>query len=179
MQNAEKASEASFPSSSQIASERGKVFGKGLLEYVAFQKVFLGVIAIVGIARLGLSVAGVPDAAVKWFSMTVVAAVGIFYYGVAVHISGFGGYKQLLPLLVIQNVLANSIVVGGIALAIAGFPNIFAAPEYSGPLYEHRQWAHILGHVVGGMGVYSVVGWGIASLVLLITKKLAPRPALA
>ena len=33
----------------------------------------------------------------------------------------------------IQNVLANSIAIIGIALTIAGFPNIFGAPEFSGP----------------------------------------------
>ncbi len=154
------------------------MFGKRLSEYVAFQKAFLILIAIAGTTRLGLSLARVPDGTAKWFSMTAVAVAGIFYYGAAVFTSGFGGYKQILPLLVIQNVLANSITIVGIALTIAGFPNIFGAIEYSGPFYQRHQWAHILGHVIGGMGVFSIVGWGVASLVLLITKKLAPRAAL-
>jgi hypothetical protein len=110
--------------------------------------------------------------------MTVVAAASIFYSDTAVHRRGFGGYKQLLPLLLIQNVLANSIAIIGIALTIAGFPNIFGAPEFTGPFPAH-QWAHILGDVIGGMGVFCIVGWGVASLIMLITKKLAPRPALA
>lgn len=160
--------------------ERGNVFGKRLSNYLAFQKVFLVLIAIAGIMRLGLSLAGVPNATVKWFSMTAVGTVGIFYYGVVVHTSGFGGYKQLLPLVFIQNVLANSITIAGIALSMAGLPNIFAAPEYSGSFVKippQMQSVHILGHVIGGMGVFSIVGWGVASLVMLITKKLVRRPA--
>ena len=110
--------------------------------------------------------------------MTVVAAASIFYSDTAVHRRGFGGYKQLLPLLLIQNVLANSIAIIGIALTIAGFPNIFGAPEFTGPFPAH-QWAHILGDVIGGMGVFCIVGWGVASLIMLITKKLPPKPAVA
>lgn len=159
-------------------SERRKVFGKRLWEYVAFQKVFLALIAVAGITRLGLSLAGVPDVTAKWSSLTAASAVGIFYYGIAVHTSGFGGYKQLLPLVLIQNVLGNSIVIVGIVLSMAGLPNIFAAPEYGGPPVQ-AQWRHILGHVIGGMGIFSIVGWGVASLVMLVMKKLAPRPALA
>jgi hypothetical protein len=169
MENAEKNSPA---------SEKGKVFGKRLSEYVRFQMVFLGLTAIAGIVRLALSLAGLPDATVKWSSMTVVSLVSILYYGVAVYTKGFGSYKQLLPLMVIQSVLANSIAIVGIALTIAGLPNIFGAPEYSGPFFAH-QWGHMLGHVIGGMGIGSILGWGVASLVMLITKKVSPRPALA
>jgi hypothetical protein len=169
----------SIPISKDLVSTTGKVFGKRLSEYFAFQKVFLALIALVGVARLGLSLAGVPDGTAKWFSMTVVAVASIFYYGTAVHRRGFGSYKQLLPLLLIQNVLANSIAIIGIALTVAGFLNIFGAPEFSGPFYHSHQWAHILGHVIGGMGVFSIVGWGLASFIMMITKRLAPKPALA
>lgn len=179
MSEVDKNSETFAPTSNGRMSAKRKVFGKPLSEYVAFQKVFLGLIGIVGVTRLGLSLGGVPDGSVKWFSMSVVAAVGIFYYGAVSQLRGFGNYKQLLPLLLIQNVFSNSIAILGIALTIAGFPNVFGALEYSGPFYHTHEWAHIVGHVIGGMGVFSIVGWGVASLVMLITKKVTPRPALA
>ena len=178
MPNGDQNLEAGVPISKDLVSTTGKVLGKRLSEYFAFQKVFLALIAVAGVARLGLSLAGVPDGTAKWFSLTVVAAASIFYYGTAAHMRSFGGYKQLLPLLLIQNVLANSIAIIGIALTIAGFPNIFGAPEFTGPFPAH-QWAHILGHVIGGMGIFSLVGWGMASFVMLITKKVVPRRALA
>src|SRR5215813_4686397 len=124
MHNGDKNVEAGVPPSAPHVRERRNIFGTRLSEYVAFQKVFLALIAVAGFTRLGLSLAGVPYATVKWCSLTAVGAVGIFYYGIAAYMSGFGGYKQLLPLLFIQNVLGNSIVILGIVLSIAGFPNI-------------------------------------------------------
>ncbi|MHB8652437.1 MAG: hypothetical protein ACYDA9_01010 [Terriglobia bacterium] len=172
---------AGAPSGAELAAGKGKIFGKNFSDYLAFQKVWLALTVIVGFARLGLSLAGQPDATVKWASMTVVGLAGMIYYGVAVHTSGFGSYKQLLPLVFFQTVLANLIVIGGIVLSMAGYSNIFAAPEFSPPFAQtpQMQWAHILGHVIGGMGIGSLIGWGVASLVMLITKAVVKRPARA
>ena len=106
------------------------MFGKRLSEYLRFQKVWLALIAAVGLARLGLSLAGLPDRTVTWLSMTAVGWVAVLYYGVAVHTKGFGSYRHLLPLMFFQVLVVQSIAVAGILLAIAGFPNIYAAPEY-------------------------------------------------
>src|ERR1700680_4007872 len=99
---------AATPGAESMAGS-GKIFGKSFSDYIAFQKVWLALTAIVGIARLGMSLAGMPDATVKWAAMTVVGLVATLYYGVTVHTSGFGSYKQLLPLILIQNVLAQTI----------------------------------------------------------------------
>ena len=157
------------------------MFGKRLSQYLRFQKVWLALITAVGLARLGLSLAGLPDRTVMFLSMTVVGWAAIIYYGVAVHTKGFGSYKQLLPLMLFQMVLVQSIAVAGILLAIAGFPNIYAAPEYSGPPFARsaNQWSHALAHLTIGIVVPVLLGWGVASLVLLITKKVARRPAVA
>ena len=153
------------------------MFGKRLSQYLDFQKVFLALIAAVGLARLGLSLAGLPNAAVTWLSMNAVVWAGTLYYGVAVHTRGFGSYRQLLPLVFFPLVPFHAIAVLGILLSIAGFPNIFAAPEYS--LGAQGQWAHALAHLTIGMIVPSLLLWGVASLVMLITKKVARRPAVA
>jgi hypothetical protein len=157
------------------------MFGKRLSEYLKFQKVWLALIAAVGLARLGLSLAGLPDSAVMFLSMTAVGWAAVIYYGVAVHTKGFGSYKQLLPLMIFQVVLVQSIAVAGILLAIAGFPNIYAAPEFSGPPFARssNQWNHALAHLTIGMVVPVLLWWGVGSLVLLITKRVARRPAVA
>lgn len=153
------------------------MFGKRLSQYVDFQKVFLGLLAAVGLARLGLSLAGLPDTTVRWLSMNVVGWAGALYYGVAVHTSGFGSYKQILPLAFFQTVLQQAIAVLGILLAIGGLPNIYAAPEYS--FGAQSQWAHVLAHLTIGIVVPPILLWAVASLVLLITKRVARRPAVA
>jgi hypothetical protein len=153
------------------------MFGKRVSEYVGFQKVFLALIAAVGVARLGLSLAGLPDTTVKWLPMNVVVWAGALYAGVAVHTSGFGSYKQLLPLMLFQTLVMQAIAALGILLAIGGFPNIYAAPEFS--FGAQSQWVHLLSHLTIGIIVPPFLLWGVASLVLLITKKIAQRPALA
>ena len=157
------------------------MFGKRVSEYLGFQKAWLILLAVVGLGRLGLSLAGLPDRTVMWLSMTVVGWAAVFYYGVAVHTRGFGSYKHLLPLMMFQVVLVQAIAVFGILLAIAGLPNIYAAPEYSGPPFARssNQWTHALAHLTIGIVVPVLLGWGVGSLVLLVTKKVARRPAVA
>ena len=157
------------------------MFGKRLSQYLGFQKVWLVLIAAVGLARLGLSLAGLPDSAARFLSMTVVGWAAVLYYGVAVHTRGFGSYKQLLPLMIFQVVLVQAIAVAGIVLAIASFPNIYAAPEYSGPPFARspNQWNHALAHLTIGIAAPVLLGWGVGSLVLLIAKRVARRPATA
>ncbi len=155
------------------------MFGKRLSQYLAFQRAFLVLTAAVGLARLGLSLAGVPDATVAWLSMNVAVWAGALYYGVAVHTRGFGSFKQLLPLVFLQVTVLHVIAVLGILLSIAGMPNVFAASEYSGPITPGSQWLHALSHLTIGMVAAPLVLWGAASLVLWITKRLARRAALA
>jgi len=164
----------------RVVTETGRedaMFGKRLSQYLEFQKLALGLVAAVGLLRLGLSLAGLPDATVRFLSMNVVVLLATIYYGVAVHTRGFGGYKQLLPLTVFQVALMHGIAVTGILLAIAGLPNIFAAPEYS--FGASSQWVHATAHLTVGMVAASLMGWGIASLVMLVTKRVARRPAAA
>ncbi len=153
------------------------MFGKSLSEYLRFQEVILAVIAAVGLARLGLSLWGLPDGTVAWLSMNVVAWAGALYYGVAVERRAFGSYKQILPLAFHQAVVQQSIAVLGIMAAIAGFPNVYAAPEYS--MGVQSQWLHALAHATVGMAAPTLLMWGGGSLVLAVTRRLARREAVA
>jgi hypothetical protein len=154
-----------------------QVFGKRLSDYIRFQKPILIAILVVGLLRLILSLAGVPVGTVQLFSMTVVALAGAIYYGIRVPKTGFGSYRHLLPLVVIQSALANGIAVAGIVIAlITGQENIFTAPGFSPG--EGRDTFHLVGHFVFGIGIGSLISWGISSLVMLIARKLA-RPSAA
>ena len=53
------------------------IFGKPLAEYVAFAKLFLILIPLVGLLRLGLSLEGMPNSTVQWFSMTALGFIGM------------------------------------------------------------------------------------------------------
>ena len=155
------------------------MFGKRLSQYLGFQKVWLVLTAAVGLARLGLSLAGVPDDGVRYLSMNLLLWTGAVYYGVAVYTRGFGSYKQILPLAFFQVLILHVIAFAGILFSIAGFSNIFAAPEYSGPATAQNQWLHALSHLTIGMVAAPLVLWAVGSLAMWITKKAARRPAVA
>ena len=149
------------------------IFGKRLSEYAAFAKLILGLIFIVGIARLGLSLAGVANSTTRWLSISVVLLVSVVYYAIRVHTSGFGSYKQLLPLYLLLCVLGEGIVAVGIILAIAtNKDNVFSIPEYSGNV-DGKNWGHVGAHVVGGLIVGPLVSWLIGSLIMFVTKKVS------
>jgi hypothetical protein len=153
------------------------LYGKPVSEYLRFQRVVLIAIVVVGLVKLGLSAAGVPASVLKWVPLNIVLWAGVFYYGVAVHTKGFGSYKQLLPLVFFQLLPMQTIAVLGILLAIAGVPNIFAAPEFS-PM-GGNQWLHAAAHLTIGIVVPTFLCWGVASLTMFITKKVSRRPAYA
>jgi hypothetical protein len=153
------------------------MFGKSVAQYLGFQKVILALIVLAWLVRLTLSLTGVPNATARWISVTAVLLVGVLYYGVAVYKKGFGSYKQLYPLMLFQSVLGEGLVALGVALAIlTSRDNIFTAPEYSGG-GDGKTWFHVGAHLVLGIVVLPLVSWGIGSLVMLVTRKVAPRPA--
>src|SRR5262245_34251080 len=145
------------------------MFGRTVSEYLGFQKVFLALIAAVGFARLALSLTGLPDVGVRWLSMNAVGWAGACYYGDAVYTSGFGTSRQILPLAFFHIVVQQAISVLGILLSIAGLRNIFSAPEFS--FGVQNQWVHLLSHLTIGIVVPPLLIWGVASLVMLVTKR--------
>jgi len=153
------------------------MFGKTVAQYLGFQKVVLALIVLAWLVRLALSLGGAPNATARWISVTVVLLLGVLYYGVAVHTRGFGSYKQLYPLVLFQSVLGQGLVALAIVLAIlTGGDNIYTAPEYSGG-GDGKNWLHVVAHLVLGAVILPLVSWGVSSLVLLVTKKVAPRSA--
>ncbi len=153
------------------------MFGKTLAEYLRFQRVILALVVLAFVVRLALSLAGVADTIARWSSVTVVLLAGMVYYGVAVYTRRFGSYKQLYPLMLVQSVVGEGLVALGIVLAIlTGRDNIYTVPEYSGG-GDGKTWLHVGAHLLLGIVILPLVSWAIGSLIMLVTKKVAPRPA--
>lgn len=150
------------------------MFGKPYAEYIRFQWPVLAVIAVVGLARLALSLAGMPNSVVRFVSVTVVGFAGFVYYGLRVGRTGFGTYRHLVPLIFNQGLVVNAIAIFAIALGMVGWPNIYDAPEFRGPGGENvSPTVHILAHLFIGTTVPVLIGWAIASLVM----RFGGRPA--
>jgi hypothetical protein len=150
------------------------IFGKSISEYFAFQKTIMILIILAGFGRLGLSLAGAPPSIVKWVSLTALAGVGIVYCAVKVPRTGFGEYKHLLPLFVMQAGTANFIIAGGIALsALTGTENIYSVPEYSGPM-AGSPWLHAGAHILDGLIIGPLIAWLFGSGIMFVVKKVSP-----
>jgi len=149
-----------------------RIFGKPLAEYVRFSKVFWILIAVTGVTRLILSLAGAPNTTVKWFSMTAIAWIAVFYFAIRAHTSGFGTYRHLLPIFAILNLTDQVIAIAGILIAIVtGTDNIFSAPEYAFGA-DGKTWFHLGAHVVVGTTVGTLIPWITACLIMFISTKL-------
>jgi hypothetical protein len=146
------------------------MFGKPYADYIRYQFPFLIAIAVVGLLRLVLSLAGQPDSIVKYASMTAVGFASLAYYGVSVRRRGFGSYQQLLPLVFNQGLIANGIAVLGIGLAVMGMPNIYDMPEFRGPFAtaQTTPLQHALAHLFVGTTVGALVGWAFSSIFMAL-----------
>ena len=165
------------------------MFGKPLSDYIAFQKPILMLITAVWALRLVFSMAGVPVSGARFMSVTGVLVLGAVYYGWALGQKGFGSFKQLYGLNLIQGIFSQTLVALAIALAIGiGRDNIYTIPEFYPPSQgndpmglppDGKNFGHALAHIVfAGAVVFPIIGWLLGSLVLLATRK-SGRPASA
>jgi hypothetical protein len=164
------------------------MFGKSLSEYVAFQKPILILITAVWLVRLVLSMAGMPVSGVRFVSVTGVLVLAALYYGWAVGRKGFGSFKQLYGLNLIQGVFSQTLIALAIVLGMAmGQDNIYTIPEFYPPSAgndplglptDGKNLGHAIAHVVvAGAIVIPIAGWLMGSLVHLATRKSSPAAA--
>ena len=160
------------------------MFGKRLSEYVKLLKPWLLLITIVWAIRLGLSLAGVPDSSAKFVSITAVLLLSIVYIPWSLSRSGFGGYRELYGLFLVQGVFSQTLVALAIILAIfTGRDNIFTVPEFYPPSQggtplpvDGKNWGHVAAHVlVAGAIIFPLVTWALGSIVLAVLRRSPKR----
>jgi hypothetical protein len=150
------------------------VFGKKFSEYVQFDLWILILVALAFAVRLGLSLSGDSYTQIRWVSMNLVLLLGLVYCSIAVHTRGFGSYKQLYGLLVVQNAFSHLLIASAITLGIVtGTANVFTAPEVSGG-NNGATWFHAILHVIAGILIVPLVAWLFGSLILLVTRTVKP-----
>jgi hypothetical protein len=107
-------------------------------------KIFIAAIAVMGVIRFALTLAGLPNDVVKFASMTVIMMAGTLYFAVVstTHKERLkAAYLLVLPYMIIE-VLALSYI------WITGHQTIFHAQEYS---FGTGIMAHTIGHFIGGL----------------------------
>jgi hypothetical protein len=148
------------------------VFGKPFSAYVRFALPSLIIIMGVALLRLVLAQAGMAVSTVKWVSATVALLVCALVWSARVYTTGFGSYKQILPVVWLQAVSLNVVIIAAIAWAIStGKDNIFTVPEFANNQDGKNWFPHVFGHTLAGAVIEPLILWALGSLVMLVTKK--------
>ena len=148
------------------------IFGKRLSDYLRFCGPFLLLILVVGVTRLILSLAGVPNSTARWVSINAATWAGVFYYSVRVARSRFGSYKQLLVICALQNLVGQAVIIFGIVLTlVTGTTNIFSAPEFA--FGNGNVWLHLAAHLTVGPIAGTLMPWIVGSGILAVTRRMA------
>jgi hypothetical protein len=137
--------------------------GTPLLQRAAMKR-FIAAIFVLGVIRFLLTVTGVPDAIVKFSSMTVAIAAGTIYFALTTdtHKERLrASFLLLIPYMIIE------IAALGYSW-VSGHQNIFHSHDYS---FGMPISYHTLGHLVGGvtwepLAVFLLMEiiWGISVL---------------
>jgi hypothetical protein len=107
-------------------------------------KLFIAAIALMGVIRFALTMAGYPNGVVKFASMTVIVTIGTVYFAFAsrTHKERLkSAYLLILPYMIVE------VAALGYTWA-SGRETIFHAQEYS---FGVGVGAHTIGHLVGGL----------------------------
>ena len=164
------------------------MFGKSLAEYIRFQKGVLVLIAVVWAARLVFSLAGIPVGVARVVSITAVLMATALYYPWALQRTGFGSYKQLYALALIQGVYSQTLVALGIVLGIVtGRDNVYTIPEFYPPSQggtafpvDGKNFGHAGAHIVLAGAIFiPLTVFLLGSIVLFVLRKVSPRTARA
>lgn len=152
------------------------MFGKPFSAYVRFAGLSLAIIAGVALLRLVLGMAGLSPSFGKILSVTYVLLLCALVWSARVHTTGFGSYKQILPVVWLQAATASIVIMAAIALAIfTGQDNIYTVPEFTRGA-PGRNWGHVAGHLIFGCVIGPLFLWALGSLVMLVTKTVSRGP---
>lgn len=135
-------------------------------------RAFMAAILLMGLLRFALTVAALPDAFVKFFSMTVILLAGTVYFALRTETHKErlkAGYLLMFPYMVVE------VAALGFTWA-TGRQTIFHSADYS---LGTSIAVHTIGHFVGGLtweplGAFVVMEiiWLIARMVLALRSRL-------
>ncbi len=129
---------------------------------------FVGAVFLMGVLRFVLTTAALPDAFVKFFSMTVILFAGILYFALRTesHKERLkAAYLLLFPYMVVE------VAALGYTWA-TGRQTIFHSPDYS---FGMPIATHTLGHLAGGLTWEPLGAFAMMEILWLIARTVRSR----
>ncbi|MCI0696244.1 hypothetical protein L0337_30105 [candidate division KSB1 bacterium] len=146
-----------------------KLFNRTFGEYLQFAKVGVYLLALVSLVRFLMKpVFNIPFAEGTHFtSVTILLPILMIVYALRAGSAGFGSYRDLLGIAAALAIPTTAFIVLGIAVdSLAGIETYYTDPDHGGNI---NQWLHVGGHLLVTGVVYSLILWGLGSLVHLAT----------
>jgi hypothetical protein len=151
-----------------------KIYERGLRDHLRLLAPLFGLIAAVWALRLVLGVAGAPEIALHWISVSLAGAVAILLAVLLIHSRRFGSYPNVVLAAFLLEAFAHLLISAAIAFsAVTGIPNIYSNPEYAHRLTPIH---HILAHLTFGIGSSTLFGSAMGCFLLFLLRKLLPVP---
>lgn len=147
----------------------------GLRDHVQLALPLFGFIAAVWALRLILAAAAAPHDLVRSFSVTVAEPICVLLAVLLIHVRRFGSYANVVFVSFLLTGWGQVLIALAIAFAaVTGTRNIYTAPEYS--FGELNPWQHVIGHLTFGVGIGTLLGAAMGSLLLWMLRQLPPTP---
>ena len=108
-------------------------------------------------------------------SLTVFSPIAVLLAVLLLHVRRFGGYASVVVCSLLLNAWVESLIVIAIVFSVlTGVSNVYTAPMFSPPDIDPHHLRHIRGHLTYGIGISTLAGAAMGSLLLFLLRKLAP-----
>jgi hypothetical protein len=146
-----------------------KLFNKPFGEYIQFAKVGVYLLALVSVVRFLMKpVFNIPYAQGTHFtSVTILMPILMIVYTLRAGAAGLDSYRDLLGIAAALAIPTMVFIILGIAVdTLGGIETYYTDLAHGGNI---NQWLHVGGHILVTGVIYSLILWGIGSLVHLAT----------
>jgi len=149
------------------------IFGKSLRDYFSFVRIGIILILVMGVVRFALGLSGVPyEKSTHLASLTILGWILAVIYGHLARVTGFGRYRQLLPMAFALAVTMYGFIILAIVVeSQGGLHGYFHAPGVGLMPSGMSVVDHVIGQLLA-MLVTTVLLWALASLGFALSSHL-------
>lgn len=152
-----------------------KIGGHPLRQHLRILAPLFALLTGVWALRWVIGCVNTPRWILQVVSMTVFSPAAVLLAVLMLHVRRFGGYASVVVCSLLLNAFTEAIIVLAILFStLTGIPNIYTFPMYSPNELDPNHLRHIHGHLTWGIGLSTLAGAAVGSLLLFLLRKLAP-----
>ena len=153
-----------------------KLSDRSLTEHIRLLTPLFGIITAVFVLRLIVGISDPPGWLLSLISLSLIVPVTIVLMAVMIHSRRFGGYPSVVFSTFLLVAWSQILIVLAIIFTLmTGMENIYTVPEFSIQGEDPYFSRHIFGHLTFGIGLETIFGSILGSLVLYMMRRTSPR----